>query len=174
MLLEAVGQGRYMLVDDRMLDWIAARIPQVGPDHDWHGRARGLGCVVDGKIVAGMACMNFDARHAHVEIAFASDSPRWASRRMIARFMAWPLRQLGCRRVSAVVAADNRRVIRLLEGMGFRREGVLRRAFGAEDALILGLLNDEVTPWLEKELGALQNFACPWQATTALHGWPKS
>jgi RimJ/RimL family protein N-acetyltransferase len=133
-----------------------------------------LGCVVDGKIVAGMACMNFDARHAHVEIAFASDSPRWASRRMIARFMAWPLRQLGCRRVSAVVAADNRRVIRLLEGMGFRREGVLRRAFGAEDALILGLLNDEVTPWLEKELGALQNFACPWQATTALHGWPKS
>ena len=155
MRLEGVGQGRYMLADDRMLDWIAARIPQVEPDHDWHGRARAVGCVIDGRIVAGMACMNHDPRHSHVEIAFAADSPRWASRRTIARFMAWPLRQMRCRRVSAVVAADNARVIRLLEGMGFRREGLLRRAFGERDALILGLLDDEVASWLAKELAAL-------------------
>jgi RimJ/RimL family protein N-acetyltransferase len=156
MRLEAVGPGRYMLIDDRMLDWIAARIPQVGPGHDWHGRARAVGCVIDGRIVAGMACMNHDPAHAHVEIAFAADSPRWASRRMIARFMAWPLHQLGCRRVSAVVAADNRSVIRLLEGMGFRREGVLRRAFGATDALVLGLLAEEAAPWLAGAMAGLK------------------
>jgi RimJ/RimL family protein N-acetyltransferase len=155
MLLERVGADRFMLVDDRMLDWIASRIPQVGSDHDWRGRASAVGCVIKGEIVAGMACMNWDKKHRHIEIAFAADSPRWASRQMIGRFMAWPLVRLDCQRITALVVPSNRPVIKLLQGMGFKEEGLLRRGLGGNDALILGLLREEISPWLERELTAL-------------------
>ena len=147
MLLERIGADRFLLVDDRLLDWIAARIPQVGPDHGWGGKARAIGVVVAGEIVAGMACMDWDQRHGNIEIAMAADSARWASRDTIRRLLAWPFDQLGCRRLTTIIAADNDRALRLNEGLGFKREGLMRHGFGERDAVILGLLKEELPAW---------------------------
>ena len=71
--------------------------------------------------------------------------------------VAWLLdllfRQEGHRRVFADADPDNASSVRLLEALGFRREGLLRAEWetdiGVRDSLILGLLADE---W--REVGA--------------------
>ncbi len=49
-------------------------------------------------------------------------------------------------RVEARVAADDRAGVRMLEGLGFQKEGTLRRAANAGDGLLFGLLRDERIP----------------------------
>jgi RimJ/RimL family protein N-acetyltransferase len=146
LILERIGEDRFILAgDDRMLDWIAARIG-IDPKA-WHGRARALGIVSAGEIIAGMAVGAWE--RGNVEISFAADSPRWATRDTIRRLMAWPFVQLDCHRVTTRIAASNARAIRFNEGIGFKREGVIRRGYSrTEDAVLLGLLRDEAPAWM--------------------------
>ncbi len=147
MLLERIGPDRFLIADDRMLDWIACRIPRVGPDHNWRGRAAAIGVVVDGEIVAGMAVLDHDRKHRHAEIAMAADSARWASRKTIRLMLAYPLGQLRCQRLTTIIEATNDRAIKLNEGLGFKREGIIRRAYGDADAVLLGLLKEDLPAW---------------------------
>jgi RimJ/RimL family protein N-acetyltransferase len=146
MLLERIGPDRYLLADDRLLDWIA---PRVGADASaWRGMARALGVVIRGEVVAAMAVGAWE--RGNVEISFAADSPRWATRDTIRRLMAWPFRQLDCHRVTTRIAASNTRAIRFNEGIGFKREGVMRQASGpnGEDMIIFGMLRSEAPQWM--------------------------
>lgn len=147
MLLERIGADRFLLADDRLLDWIASRIPRVGRDHDWHGRARALGVVLHGEVVAGMAVLDHDRKHGAAEIAMAADNPRWATRETIRKLLAYPFGQLGCQRLTTIIEASNARAIRFNEGLGFRREGLIRRAYRDADAIVLGLLKEELPAW---------------------------
>lgn len=47
------------------------------------------------------------------------------------------------RRISAHTKVKNARASRMLEALGFRREGVLREWFNGEDAALYGLLRSE-------------------------------
>ena len=147
MLIERIGPRRFHIVDSRVLDFIAARIPQVGTADGWRNQAEAVGVVVDGKLVAGMACMNWDKQHGNIEIAMASDNPRWASRETIRRLLAWPFDRLRCQRLTTIIAADNVAALRFNEKLGFKREGVMRRGYGDKDAIILGLLKEDLPAW---------------------------
>ena len=146
MILEKIGPNRFLLVDDRLLDWIAARIP--GTDaSNWKGFARALGLVVNGEIIAAMALGGWE--RGNIEVSFAADSPRWATRDTIRRMMAWPFQQLNCHRVTTRISANNRRAIRFNEGIGFKREGIIREGWGpGEDAILFGLLRSEAPQWM--------------------------
>lgn len=145
-ILEPIGPGRYLLPDDRLLYWIADRIPGVKAEN-WLGYARALGVVIDGKIIAAMALGAME--RGNVEISFAADSPRWATRDTIRRMMAWPFDQLDCHRVTTRIAATNARALKFNEGIGFKREGVIRRGWSRnEDCVLLGLLRDEAPEWM--------------------------
>lgn len=146
MILEKIGERRYLLVDDRLLGWIAARIPGVDADN-WKGFARALGLVVDGEIIAAMALGGWE--RGNIEVSFAADSPRWATRDTIRRMMAWPFQQLNCHRVTTRIAKSNHRAIRFNLGLGFRQEGIIREGWGpGEDAILLGLLRSEAPEWM--------------------------
>ena len=145
MILERIGPDRFLVVDDRILDWVARRIPNAHPS--WGGRARGLGVSIGADIVAGMVIFDYDRRFGNAEVAFAAESPRWATRSTIAKLMSWPFGQLGCRRLTTLIAASNTRAIRFNEGLGFQREGLIRKAYGDEDAVILGLLREDLPAW---------------------------
>ena len=47
------------------------------------------------------------------------------------------------RRITARTAVNNDRAARMLEILGFKREGILREWFGETDAIVFGLLRSE-------------------------------
>ena len=146
MMLERIGPNRFLLADDRLAYWIAARIP--GTDGNLlKSVARSLGVVSNGEVIAAMALGLWE--RGSVEIVFAADSPKWATRDTIRRMMAWPFVQLDCHRVTTRIHAKNERAIRFNEGIGFRREGMIREGWGpGEDAVLLGLLRSEAPEWM--------------------------
>lgn len=97
--------------------WLQRRLPDVNISQDsWC-----LGICRDGKLAAVAGFMNY--RTVDIEILFASDNPRWATRQTIAWVLAFPFIQLGTQRCTAMVLKSNRRVRRLLLGAGFKEEG---------------------------------------------------
>jgi hypothetical protein len=146
MILERIGSDRFLMLDDRLAGWIAHRIPGMNAD-DLRRHAATVGVVLKGDLIAAMACGGKE--RGNVEITFAADSPKWATRDTIRTLMAWPFVQMGCHRVTTRIAASNTRAIRFNEGIGFKREGVIRQGWGpGEDCVLLGLLRGEAPEWM--------------------------
>jgi RimJ/RimL family protein N-acetyltransferase len=147
MRTEPIAGGRVIIVDNRMLNWIALRIPAMGAGYEWQ-KASAIGLGHKGKIIAGMAVHNFLPHYKSCELTFASTTPTWATRTSIAAMLAYPFVQLGVRRIMTVIAASNTRAIRVNEHLGFKLEGRCRYGCGDEDALIFGLLREETPAWM--------------------------
>lgn len=147
MILEQIGPDRFLLLDDpRMYDWIASRIEGMSADN-LRARNAACGVVIGGELVAGMAWSGVE--RGNVEITFAAETPRWATRETIRRLMWGMFVKLDCHRVTTRIAASNTRAIRFNEGIGFKREGVIRQGWGrGEDCVVLGLLRDEAPKWM--------------------------
>jgi RimJ/RimL family protein N-acetyltransferase len=107
----------------------------------------------DDSLVAGVTF--YDHRGHSIMVAGAATSARWALNRQIMKeLFEYPFVTLGCERMQSTVSVENRRSQRFTEGLGFRREGLLRRAYNGKDAILYGMLQDE----------------CPWLTETN-HGW---
>lgn len=114
--------------------WIEKRLDgtRVGSD-GWC-----IGVWRDEKLAAVAAFTNY--RGVDIEILFASDNPRWATKQTIAYILAFPFIQLKTQRCSAMVLKSNRRVRKLLLGIGFKEEGRhLHAAKNLETILSYGL-----------------------------------
>jgi hypothetical protein len=160
LILERIGERRHLLIGDpRMADWIAARIPGVNPEFLRRNTAS-CGVIVNTELVAGMAWSGVE--RGNVEITFAADSPKWATRETIARLMWGMFVKLDCHRVTTRIAASNKRALRFNEGIGFKREGLIREGWGpGEDCVLLGLLRSEAPEWMlpHKTVAAIPEMA---------------
>ncbi|HXQ10980.1 MAG TPA: GNAT family protein [Caulobacteraceae bacterium] len=76
-------------------------------------------------------------------MSFASETPRWLTRNLIRQILSYPFDQLGCQRITAITPKKARAARAFLDHFGFKREGVVRRGFGSDDAIISGLLKRE-------------------------------
>ena len=117
-----------------VLAWIERRVPDCAP----LGDAAAIAVIRDGRIAAAAAFNNYRAG-ASVELTFAADTPRWASRTAIESILAYPFLQLGVRRVCATTRTTNRRARKLLEGLGFLREGTMHDVFEDGHAALYGM-----------------------------------
>ena len=106
----------------------------------------GIGVARGGKIIAAALFCNYQP--PTIEVTFVTDSPRWASRQVIGEILRFPFVQLGCKRMTAVTERTNVRARRLLEGLGFRLEGVHPDAFPSGVGLSYGLLKADAERWL--------------------------
>lgn len=113
-----------------------------------------IGVALNGKMVCGVVYAD------HQEMPFGNDirlniaatDPRWATKKNIGFLLGFPFNQLGCRRVTAIVARSNKRCRRFIEGIGFVPEGRIRHGFdGRQHALVYGLLKEEAARWLCRE-----------------------
>lgn len=148
MLLDPIpGSSRFILADDRVMDWIAARIFTIPQGYRWE-QARAIGLVEGGKILAGMVVHNYVPSSRNCHISFAGDNPRWATRSSIRAFLRYPFEQLNCRRVTTGTPSRNERALRFNAGLGFVHEGVMRWGFGNDDCVIMGLLREESPEWM--------------------------
>lgn len=109
-------------------------LPEFVTDHSF-------GVMSDGKLLA--AWTYHPRGEEHWEITIAADRPKWASREVINYILTYPFKELGARRLTAQCLAKNRRAKRLIEGVGFQKEGRLRSFFNGEDVLIYSMLRGE-------------------------------
>ncbi len=83
-------------------------------------------------------------RDTDIEIVFAGEG-LWARRSLIKLALRYPFDQLRCNRITALVRKDNTKSRRMVELIGFRREGKLRAAnTDRSDLLVYGLLPSDL------------------------------
>jgi len=101
------------------------------------------------QLVGGVVYHNYDRYNRSVELSCASSTSRWLTREMVGGLLRYPFTQLECQRCTAVTPRRATSARRFLEGLGFKREGSVRRGFGDDNAIIYGLLAEE---WAQNPL----------------------
>jgi RimJ/RimL family protein N-acetyltransferase len=133
-------------VNDALIEWAMQRMPyraNLGP-------SQAIGVAADGRMLAvviygGMQKMP----HGHsIEVSIAADGPEWCRRGVLRALFHYPFAQLGCVRMHARIGRKNKRARKLIEGLGFRLEGMGRKAYdGRQDAAVYSMLKHECR-WL--------------------------
>lgn len=111
-----------------------------GPETDgWSGR---------GRILAAAVYTDYSDLAIQIHLA-AAPTALWCSPVFMSVILRYPFLTCGVERVTALTAVSNERCQRLLEHVGFTREGTLRCAYPTrEDAHIYGMLRKEAERWV--------------------------
>lgn len=104
----------------------------------WHAV---LGNEVDGRIVAVVIYTRDSSGDVDLHLVVESGS-RWMTSDFIGRVFSYPFDDLERVRVSAAVSRSNIGLQRLLLALGFAIEGIRRKCFGDEDAVLFGMLKE--------------------------------
>jgi len=129
--------------DAEVADWVGRRIPHVGSGEAF-GPCAAIGVAAeDGQLQGGVVFSNWQPGCRSIEASFASETPRWLTRRIIGAILAYPFDQLDCQRITAVTPRRAKAARRFLDAFGFKREGLVRKGFGDDDAVVSGMLRRE-------------------------------
>jgi RimJ/RimL family protein N-acetyltransferase len=136
-------------INDGLAQWVAERMPVRMNARDFKGY-QCIGVCRETTVLAVVVYSNF-RRMAHgnsMDMSIAADNPSWCRRGVLRALFHYPFAQQGCVRVTANVGRRNKRSRRLVEGLGFKLEGMGRRAYdGRQDAAVYSLMRDECK-WL--------------------------
>ncbi len=124
----------------RFIDWLMERLRMT--KITGQAEAQAYGFVDNDRIVGSFVFSEYTGHDVHMYCA--SDNPRIFQRRYIKAMFDYCFNDLKVRRVSAMCNESNLRSRKLISGVGFKQEGRLRRYFGFEDALVYGLLREEM------------------------------
>ena len=104
-----------------------------------------MGCVEDGKIGGVLLFADYDGNNIFIHVAL--DNPKVCQRRFIRMMFNYCFNQIGCNRVTATCDDDYSRVKKLIEGLGFKKEGVLKSMMKIKDdyvdAAVYGMLKED-------------------------------
>lgn len=129
--------------------WVLARMPSV---NNLPGGYEAIGFSRGDDVVGGVVFTSFSPSSptgGDIQIWGAGETG-WLSRRTLFAIFDYPFRQLGCHRVTAIVARKNKRSRKMVEDIGFKLEGVMRQGTAPRhDAMVYGLLADECR-WMKR------------------------
>ena len=126
--------------DERVAQWCRERLPNF---LGWNGHYIAIGYSAGPNLLGAVVFTQFSG--ANIVIACALEAP--LTRRFLRAIFYYPFLQLGCRRVTALIDADNAKSIRLVEHVGFEQEGRMKHATTTGDVLIYGLTKERCR-WL--------------------------
>lgn len=113
------------------------------------GPCSALGVVdKDRNLLGGVVFHSYRPQDGDIEMSAAFDHPRWAMPHTLRRLFQYPFVQLGCGRMTTITPRANKRARRFDEGLGFKLEGVIRKAVMGQDACVYGMLRSECK-WLK-------------------------
>ena len=128
--------------DADVAKWVGAQLGVC----DW-GPCSALGVGRDGTCIAGAVYNQFTG--TSVQISLVSQSPLWCTRPVLAAIFGFPFNQLGVARLWLHVEADNARCLKLIDGLGFVREGITRNGFGLDrNGVIASMIPNDAARWL--------------------------
>ena len=126
-------------LDYEIADWITERVPYVTslkPCRCIGFRKRG------GPILYGGAFN--EGRGRDVQYHAACDDPSVLTRERIRLLFRYPFEQLGVERISCVIAGSNTRSRKVVAGLGWKQEGIIRKFYADdEDGVLYGILKSE-------------------------------
>lgn len=128
----------------RALEWAAGRWGMTIDADEW-GAYSAMILEKDGDIQAAVLFKGYLPKNSSIEVHLAAVSGgRWLTRPFLRAAFEYPFGQLGVRRITALIAADNLPSIRWTEHCGFTREGVVREGWSETvDLFVYGLLKRE-------------------------------
>lgn len=97
-------------------------------------------------LLAGVLYENFNGVNIFAHIA-AVEGKKWITREFLWFMFHYPFEQLGCRRITGLVAETNQTARQFDEHLGFRLEAVLRDAHEEGDLLVYCMRRSECR-WL--------------------------
>lgn len=133
--------------EDIVVPYVQTRVPQLGdirrgPDGTWPVTA--FGVVRRGNLIGGAIYHQYRPQDGDIMVSVAFDRPDWCLPGTVRALFDYPFNQLGCERITAAVGRHNKRSRRTVEGLGFKLEGVCRKALGRkEDLMLYGILKSE-------------------------------
>lgn len=135
--------------DAAVAEWVRKRIPHMsGGDF---GPLVAIGVVDDDdRPVAGAVFHGYNTLPGggDIQMSMAAESARWAVKGIIRGLLHYPFVQAGCHRVTTITPFRNARALKINAGLGFEQEGRVRRGFGDDDAIIMGLMREDAQRWL--------------------------
>lgn len=145
--------GEYMVAGSSVLfgadKKVAAYVLSRFPGNPMWEQFKALGVVRHGALIGGVVFHNYHPAASDIEISAAFDSPLWCLPRTVEQLFSYPIAQLKCQRITARTSRRNKPARSFLERLGFRVEGVLRRAHdGKQDVILYGLLIEQ-SSWLK-------------------------
>lgn len=127
----------------QLVKWVGERIDEANL-----GDAVGIGLRQDGEIIAGVVYNLYSGPNICMHVA-AVPGRRWMNKAYLYECFAYPFLQLKCNRVTGLVRVDNVISQKFCDHLGFKREGVLRKACDdGADTILYGMLREECR-WLE-------------------------
>mgnify|MGYP006422026907 CR=1 FL=1 len=117
------------------------------------GDAVAIGVARQGKPIAGVVyhdlrlCMD-TGEPLSVEATIASSDPRWASRRVLYTFFAYPFLQLKAKRLTTLCNADDADVVSFNKRLGFVKESVLRYGWSRKHNAVLWRMTAGECRWI--------------------------
>ena len=112
-----------------------------------------IGIAIGDELVAGVVYHEYRklAHGGSIQASIAATTPRWCSRAVLRDIFAYPFDQLRCSRLWVSVARTNKPSRSLVQRMGFKLEGVGRKAWdGRVDTVVYSMLPYE-NPWRRKD-----------------------
>lgn len=128
--------------DKQVAKWVAKRIPF--SNAGFGDTPIGIGVVdQDGYEMAGVVFHDYHPEFATMAVSIAAATPRWATRRLIAKILTYPFEQSNVNKLWSAVSLSNERSLRFAYGIGFVKEATLANHFGKDHAVILRMLRKE-------------------------------
>ena len=146
--------------DEAVAKFVAQLIPHnAGRDF---GRVKTIGVLdEDGLLIAGIVYGNWDPKAGVIEIAAASISPRWLTRRTIELMYRYAFEAVGCQMVVQRTPADNERLLRQLAVGGYNFVLVPRLLGRDRDCVICTLTHEAwlTSKFIRRSAVAIMNKA---------------
>ena len=137
--------SKIKLVFDAPMDvarWVASKI-DMPVNWEKFGGFQAVGMERRGKLCGGLVFHNMQENRGDVWLSSAGNGA-FVDREVI-NFIYWnAFENLACAHLSCRTSARNTRAIRILERLGFKKEGVQRKAWDGEtDAVLMGLTPED-------------------------------
>jgi RimJ/RimL family protein N-acetyltransferase len=131
--------------------WVASLLPDVRPMGFVSCKAIGV-VSKDGDPLGGAVFHDYQPQYKTISVSCAAVSPRWLTRGIVAEILGYAFDEIGMFKLWSAVSIHNHRSLKLIQGLGFTKEGTLRHQFGAKNhAVIFGMIAPEFTAKYRKD-----------------------
>jgi len=144
---QEIGVKRVVGEKEKVGKFTAELLPYFENDEDF-GEYDAFGYSYNGELIAGFVYNRFTGRDVHVSAV--SVTPIWVTKANMGFILSVGFDIMKVERISSLTSKSNKRARKLLEGLGFKLEGMIREGNPDDtDICCYGILKREARRWLD-------------------------
>ena len=124
--------------------WAASKIwPEGDRDLQWFGENLVMGVFENSDPIAAVVYHNWEPNAGVIEISGASTAPRWLTRSVLREMYRYAFEEVGVQMVVQRTPAENERLLRILNRVGFKFYRIPRLRGRELDEMVCTLTDDD-------------------------------